>query len=269
MTADNTPHMHSLGYLPFETILARAKRRKKTLADLLKQMGFGGAVPGLSEDEVIEKCLLRAAHLKEENEKYKKLSPEDVIIYELYEFPPPVLPEKEWLYIFGNTMEEANICDPVAIHFNRLGYYTFTEVPMDGSRADLLAYKPAREANPDELIAIELKVRVKEMERSLEQLTNYNRVCDGSFLATTSGAVVSYLRNDPVLDKTKFQSKLEQVGAGLILVDFIGEDPKQSRCLHLTSGRRGNCQLSEQRSKIIAKCREILQTRPMIYNWGE
>ncbi len=71
-------------------------------------------------------------------------------------------------------------------------------------------------------VAVEIKTNPVEMKRFLDQLTDYAKAADEIYLAATPYAIVQYLHKygrswySPKI----LEDKLEDVGAGLLLVDM-------------------------------------------------
>ena len=78
--------------------------------------------------------------------------------------------------LFGGVSLESELTAPVAKRLRREGLRVETEVPVLGSRADVLGYKDG--AFSRRIVIEELKNAVSEVDRLAGQIADYRRACD-------------------------------------------------------------------------------------------
>jgi len=120
---------------------------------------------------------------------------------------------------------EAALKAPVSAWLRAKDLHVFDEVPMGSSRTDLLGYKKGNWLSSSELIAVELKDDLAQLKRGLDQMASYGDYAHKVYLACTPFLAADFLSGHANGVKVKrwdakvLDRKLEQIGAGLLLVE--------------------------------------------------
>ena len=210
-----------LGYLEADEILTRVskgKRGPKNLRTLLSFLKWPGEIESLTVEESIEMLLRQAKYVKEQRRDLAKLNHQEVTALSILESDLPLQVKQE---VFGDAASEEHLKAPVAKFLGEKGFAAYEEVKIGKSKADLVGWRKAWSIQ-NKLWAIELKVNPDEMKRSLDQITDYGKAADETFLGATPFAIIRYLRKygRSWYSNELLEEKLEKVGAGLIVVDM-------------------------------------------------
>jgi len=209
-----------LGFIGTEEILRRLCAGEDGFGNvnrILKKMKFQQDTRGMTVQECLQQLLKLIAAKKKEFDKLDAFSTEQLVgLWALFNSSFPL---RTINYIFGHADEEWKIKKPVEDYFKTQGFDVFSEIPIGRSRADLVLRK--QNVFGTSLVAIELKTHSNEMKRALDQLTDYSKVVDRVYLATTSVCILKYQEGSgEKITDIRLLEKLESIGSGLILVDL-------------------------------------------------
>jgi hypothetical protein len=127
--------------------------------------------------------------------------------------------------IFRDVIRENELAAPVAKWLAARNYDPYGEIPMGTKRIDVLGHKKVLFGLREQLIGIELKNEVSQLQRGLDQMTTFGEYAHGIYLACTPALAAEYLdrhssgRNVHHWDPKVFHRKLKSFGFGLLLVE--------------------------------------------------
>lgn len=129
--------------------------------------------------------------------------------------------------LFSSVTREAQLLEPVARWLVAHQLEPHAEISMGKKRADLVGHRePAfLGLRARELVAVELKNDIKEMERAIDQMTTYAEYAHRVYLACTPALAIEYLddhassRGAKHWDSEILDRKLGKLGLGLLIVE--------------------------------------------------
>jgi hypothetical protein len=130
--------------------------------------------------------------------------------------------------IFCGVSRENALAEPVARWLADQGFQPYGEIPMGTKRIDVLGHKKVLLGLSEQLVGVELKNDVSQLQRGLDQMTTFGEYAHAIYLACTPALAAEYLDrhseggNVHHWDATVFDRKLEEFGFGLLLVE--GQD---------------------------------------------
>lgn len=144
-----------------------------------------------------------------------KPHPVNVVLFALQKVN---IPEETRRTILGGVEKEADLVQHVRRHLARDKWKVETEIPMESSRADLVAF--AWKDLERKIIAIELKNNYAACDRLFDQVKDYRTTSDEvRVVLTPQAALECGLAEGTLHEPLKFLARVKQAGASLHVYD--------------------------------------------------
>ena len=209
-------------------VLRRAFEDDKILEMLLKELGITRNVKTVVLKAMArpEKVKLVSDHIdflrSQSHSEWHRVEPPEVLAALIFD---AVESHRYVSALFSNAKNEAALKAPVSAWLRAKDLHVFDEVQMGSRRADVIGYKKGGFFTSTEVISVELKDDLKQLEKAWEQIQEYGDYSHKVYLGCTPFLAANYVSKHADGVKVKswdarvLDRKLEQLGAGLLLVE--------------------------------------------------